>query len=36
MQEHKDILDCIENRDPEGSVLAMKRHLQGVLTSLED
>lgn len=36
LQEHKDILDCIQNKDPEGAILAMKWHLKSVQFHLED
>jgi GntR family transcriptional repressor for pyruvate dehydrogenase complex len=34
LQEHKDILACIENRDPQEAVLALNRHLDNVVISL--
>jgi GntR family transcriptional regulator, transcriptional repressor for pyruvate dehydrogenase complex len=34
LQEHKDIFTCIENRDPQGAVYALKQHLNSVLNVL--
>jgi GntR family transcriptional repressor for pyruvate dehydrogenase complex len=34
LQEHKNIFACIENKDPEGAVAALKQHLDNILDIL--